>query len=104
MCGIGYKLKRENGQLIFLIIIVRYNLGIARIKSNFEIEILTLLPLPDKKKYNKIKKMTTAVVKRDKTSVPETIVKKACVCRQRTLLIRKGSIKYCLLLLWARRV
>ncbi len=31
----GYKLKRANDELIFLIRIVRYNLGIARIKSEF---------------------------------------------------------------------
>ncbi len=57
----GYNSK-ENDELIFLIIIVRYNLRIVRINSNSNIEILTLLPLPDKKKKN------TAVVKRDKTS------------------------------------
>ncbi len=50
--------------------------------------IAYLLPLPNKKP-------TTAVVKRDKTS-------QKCLRLQRTLLIRKGSIKYCLLLLWAR--
>ncbi len=43
--------SKENDDLFFLIRIVRYNLGIARIKSEFwNIEMLTLLPLPEKKR------------------------------------------------------
>ncbi len=51
-----------------------------------------LLSLPDKQ-------LTTA--KRDKTSGPDRNDHQKCLYLQRTLLIRKGSIKYCLLLLWA---
>ncbi len=54
-----------------------------------------LLPLPDKKTMS-------AVVKRDKTSGLDRNYSQKCWRLQRTLLIRKGSIKYCLLLLWAR--
>ncbi len=57
--------------------------------------IAYLLSLPDKK-------TTTAVVKRDKTSGLDRNHHQKCSCLQRTLLIRKGSINYCLLLLWAR--
>ncbi len=53
-----------------------------------------LLPLPDKKP-------TTAVVKRDKTSGLDKNDSQKCLRLQRTLLIRKDSTKYCLLLLWA---
>ncbi len=56
--------------------------------------IAYLLPLPDKKP-------TTAVVKRDKTSELDRNDHQKCSRLQRTLLIRKDSIKYCLLLLWA---
>ncbi len=56
--------------------------------------IAYLLPLPDKK--------TTTVVKRDKTNGLDRNDRQKCSRLQRTLLIRKGSIKYCLLLLWAR--
>ncbi len=44
----------------------------------------------------------SAVVKRDKTSELDRNYSQKCWRLQRTLLIRKGSIKYCLLLLWAR--
>ncbi len=54
-----------------------------------------LLPLPDKKTMS-------AVVKRDKTSGLDRNYSQKCWHLQRTLLIRKGSVKYCLLLLWAR--
>ncbi len=54
-----------------------------------------LLSLPDKK-------MTTAVVKRDKTSGLDRNHHQKFSRLQLTLLIRKGLIKYCLLLLWAR--
>ncbi len=57
--------------------------------------IAYLLPLPDKIP-------TTAVVKRDKTSGLDRNHRQKCLRLQCTLLIRKGSIKYCLLLLWAR--
>ncbi len=57
--------------------------------------IAYLLPLPDKKP-------TTTVLKRDKTSGLDRNDRQKCSYLQRTLLIRKGSIKYCLLLLWAR--
>ncbi len=57
--------------------------------------IAYLLPLPDKK-------TTTAVVKRDKTSRLDRNDRQKCLRLQRTLLIRKGSVKYCLLLLWAK--
>ncbi len=57
--------------------------------------ITYLLPLPDKKP-------TTAVVKRDKTSRLDRNHRQKCSCLQRTLLIRKVSIKYCLLLLCVR--
>ncbi len=59
--------------------------------------IVYLLPLPDKK-------MTTTVVKRDKTSVLDWNDHQTWSRLQRTLFffIRKGSIKYCILLLWAR--
>ncbi len=57
--------------------------------------IAYLLPLPDKKP-------TTAVVKRDKTSGLDRNDRQKCSHLQRTLLIRKGSIKYCLLLMLAR--
>ncbi len=53
------------------------------------------MPLPDKKP-------TTAVVKRDKTSGLDRNDRQKCSHLQRTLLIRKGSINYCLLLLWVR--
>ncbi len=53
------------------------------------------MPLPDKK-------TTTAVVKQDKTSELDRNDRQKCSHLQRTLLIRKVSIKYCLLLLWAR--
>ncbi len=49
--------------------------------------IAYLLPLPDKK-------TTTAVVKRDKTSGLDRKDRQKCLRLQRTLLIRKGSIKY----------
>ncbi len=52
-----------------------------------------LLPLPDKKP-------TAAVVKRDKTSGLDRNHRQTWSRLQHTLLIRKGSIKYCLLLLW----
>ncbi len=51
------------------------------------------MPLPDKK-------TTTAVVKLDKTSGLDRNDRQKSLRLQRTL-IRKGSIKYCLLLLWA---
>ncbi len=54
-----------------------------------------LLSLPDKK-------ITTAVVKRDKTSGQDRKHHQKDSRLQLTLLIRKGLIKYCLLLLWAR--
>ncbi len=57
--------------------------------------IAYLLPLPDTKP-------TTAVLKQDKTSGLDRNHHQKCLCLQRTLLIRKGSIKCCLLLLWAR--
>ncbi len=44
----------------------------------------------------------TAVVKRDKLSGLDRNDRQKRSHLQRTLLIRKGSIKYCLLLLWAR--
>ncbi len=53
------------------------------------------MPLPDKKPK-------TAVVKRVKMSGLDRNHRQKCSRLQRTLLIRKGSIKYCLLLLWAR--
>ncbi len=56
--------------------------------------ITYLLPLPDKK-------TTTAVVKCEKTSGLDRNDRQKCSRLKRTLLIRKGSIKYCLLLLWA---
>ncbi len=52
-----------------------------------------LLSLPDEKP-------TTVVVKRDKTSRLDRNNHKKCSRLQRTLLIRKKSIKYCLFLLW----
>ncbi len=55
--------------------------------------IAYLLPLPDKKP-------TTAVVKCDKMNGLDRNGHQKCSCLQRTLLIRKVSIKYCLLLLW----
>ncbi len=59
--------------------------------------IVYLLPLPDKKTT------TTAVVKRDKTSGLDRNDRQKLSRLQRTLLIRKGSIQKCgLLLLWAR--
>ncbi len=51
--------------------------------------IAYLLPLPDKKQ-------TTAVVKRDKTSRLDRNHRQKSLSLKRTLLIRKGSIKYCL--------
>ncbi len=45
---------------------------------------------------------TTAVVKRDKTSGLNRNHHQKCPCLQCTLHIRKGPIKYCILLLWAR--
>ncbi len=48
------------------------------------------------------KNTMTAVVKLDKTSGLDKNDSQKCLDLQRTLLIRKGSIKYCLLLLWAR--
>ncbi len=57
--------------------------------------IAYLLPLPDKKPR-------TAVVKRDKTSGLDRNHRQKYSRLQHTLLIRKGSIKYCLLLLCAR--
>ncbi len=53
-----------------------------------------LLPLPDQKKT------MSAVVKRDKTSELDRNYSQNCWRLQHTLLIRKASIKYCLLLLW----
>ncbi len=57
--------------------------------------IAYLLPLADKK-------TTTAMVKCDKTSRLDGNYRQKCLRLQRMLLIRKGSIKYCILLLWAR--
>ncbi len=54
-----------------------------------------LLPLPQNK-------MTTDLVKWDKTSGLHRNHCQTWSCLQRTLLFRKGSIKYCILLLWAR--
>ncbi len=51
--------------------------------------IAYLLPLPDKKQ-------TTAVVKQDKTSRLDRNHGQKSLSLKRTLLIRKGSIKYCL--------
>ncbi len=56
--------------------------------------IAYLLQLPNKK--------TTTVVKRDKTSRLNRKDRQNCSRLQCTLLIRKDSIKYWLLLLWAR--
>ncbi len=56
--------------------------------------IVYLLPLPDKI-------LTTAVVKQDKTSRLDRNDRQTWSRLQRTLLIRKCSIKDCLLLLWA---
>ncbi len=56
-------------------------------------QIRNLLPLLDKKP-------TTAVVKRNKKSGLNRSDRQTWSCLQRTLLIRKDSIKYCLLLWW----
>ncbi len=57
--------------------------------------ITYLLPLPDKK-------LMTAVVKSNKTSGLDRNDHQIFSRLQRTLLIRKGSMKFNLLLLWAR--
>ncbi len=57
--------------------------------------IADLLTLPDKKTM-------TAVVKHDKMSGLDRNNRQKCSRLKGTLLIRKGSIKYSLLLLWAR--
>ncbi len=55
---------------------------------------------PQIRNYCQAKKTTTVVVKRDKMSGLDRNYRQKCSHLQRTLLIRKGSIKYCLLLLW----
>ncbi len=55
--------------------------------------IAYLLPLPDKK-------LTTAVIKRDKTSGLDRNDRQKCSCLQRTLLIRKGSSSLVVLRIW----
>ncbi len=77
---------------------MRYNLGIARIKSEFlNIEILMLLPLPVKKKT------MTAVVIRDKPSGLDRNDRQKCSQLQTVHTSYPNRFnKYCILLLWAR--
>ncbi len=77
---------------------MRYNLGIARIKSEFlNIEILMLLPLPVKKRT------TTAVVTRDKPSGLDRNDRQKCSHLQTAHTSYPNRFnKYCILLLWAR--